>query len=335
VRWLVLVSLVGCAPSVARVVAPAPCVASRPAAAAAPAFGDKQAGPITHVAVVGLGDPAVTERLVASLRTEPGQLLDEAPLADDLRTLWRTGLIADARVEVVDHDVTFAVTPHPLIDRVSIAGAPGDARELRRLVWLAGTPLDPSRVQRTVEVARDAYRHDGYIDASIDTVRTANRLCFDVRPGNRFLVDSVYLVGVSGDLAAAVGKAIATKPGEPLNQEMFERDQLVVGSELWGRGYMAVKVGTPKITRVKSWLEIAIPVDLGPVFHFGDVQLGGVMHGPVAGLSRGELASRSRIDETRDQLQARFGDGAVVVPQTKLDREHGIIDLTFEVTWKN
>jgi len=334
VRPLLLVSLVACAPRVAPIVAPAHCVASRVEVSTAISIDDHATGPIERVAIVGLADAGVTERLRADLHTEPGQLLEHAPLADDLRTLWHSGLVADARVEVVDHDVTFAVTPHPLIESVSIAGAPRDARELRRLVWLADTPFDPARVQRTVEVARDAYRADGHTDAAIATVRTGRRLCFEVTPGPRFVVDQIYIVGLPPALEAAAGKAIATKPGQPLDQEVFERDQLVIASELWDRGYMDVKVATPKITRVKSWLEIEIRVDAGPVFHLGNVQLGGIMEGPVAGLSRGELASRSRIADVREKLQARYGDGVVVVPLTKADKEHGIIDVTFEVTWK-
>jgi len=334
VRPLLLVSLVACAaPRVAPVVARSHCVASRPATPAV-TFDDKQKGPITGVALVGLADAGATERLRASLRTEPGQLLEDAPIADDLRALWRSGLISDARVEVADHDVTFAVTPQPIIASVSIAGAPRNARELRRLVWLAGTPFDPARVQRFVEAAREAYRADGHLDAAIETVRSGDSLCFDVSPGPRFLVDAVYLTGVPADIEPAVAKAIGTKPGEPLNEPTFERDLLVISSELWDRGYLDVKVGTPKITRVKSWLDIAIHVEPGQVFHVGNVQLGGIMHGPVAGLARGDLASRTRIAEIREQLEKRFGDGVLVVPVTKLDREHAVVDLTFEVTWK-
>lgn len=334
VRLLVVASLAACAaPRTALVIAPPRCVAS-PVAPAAMTADDKQTGPIVRVALVGLADPGATERLRASLRTEPGQLLEDAPFADDLHTLWRSGLISDARVEVADHDVTFAVTPRPLIASVAIAGAPRDARELRRLVWLADTPLDPARIQRSAEVAREAYRAGGHLDASIELVHSGDRLCFQVSPGPRFLVDAVYLTGVPADLEASVAKEIGTKPGEPLNDQTFERDQFVIGSELWGRGYMAVKVGTPKITRVKLRLEIEIPVTAGPVFRIGNVELGGTMHGPVAGLARGELASRKRLDEVREQLEKRFGDGALVELRTKLDTEHAVVDLTFEVTWK-
>jgi outer membrane protein assembly factor BamA len=333
VRSLLVVSLVACAPRVSHVVAPVRCTAS-PRVAGVASIDDRQTGPIATVAIAGLADPGVTERLHGSLRTEPGQLLEEAPLADDLRTLWRSGLIADARVEVVDHVVTFVVTPHPLIASVSIVGAPRDARELRRLVWLAGTPFDPARVQRTLEVARDTYRADGHIDASIELVRSGDGVCFEVSPGPRFIVDAIYIPGLPEGLDHAVGRALSTKPGAPLNQEVFERDLLVISSELWDRGYMNVKVATPKITRVKSLLEIEIRVEPGPVFHIGDAQLGGVMQGPVAGLVRGQLATRSRIVEIREQLEKRFGDGAQVVPLTKVDVEHGVIDVTFEVTWK-
>jgi len=254
VRLLLLVSVVACAaPRVPPVVARSHCAAS-PAAPAAVTLDDKQTGPITRVALVGLADAGATERLRASLRTEPGQLLEDAPLGDDMRALWRSGLISDARVEVVDHDVTFAVTPQPLVASVSIAGAPRDARELRRLVWLAGTPFDPARVQRFIESAREAYRADGRLDASIEVTRSGGSLCFEVSPGPRFVVDALYVTGVPRDIEAAVAKVIGTKPGEPLNEPTFERDQLLISSELWDRGYLNVKVGTPKITRVKSWL---------------------------------------------------------------------------------
>jgi outer membrane protein assembly factor BamA len=165
-------------------------------------------------------------------------------------------------------------------------------------------------------------------------VRAGDSLCFEVSPGPRFDVGAVYLTGVPADIERAVAKAIGTKPGEPLDEPTFERDLLVISAELWERGYLDAKVGTPKITRVTSRLDIAIHVELGQVFHVGSVQLGGDMQGPVAGLARGDLASRSRMMAISEQLEKRFGDGVRVELRTKLDREHSVADLTFEVTWK-
>src|SRR5688572_23973499 len=66
----------------------------------------KNATMIERVEIAGVA-PHFAKTLRRELRTKPGETVMDAPLGDDLRRLWKLGVIADASVELDGGTVTF------------------------------------------------------------------------------------------------------------------------------------------------------------------------------------------------------------------------------------
>jgi len=153
----------------------------------------------------------------------------------------------------------------------------------------------------------------------------------------------VRFVGNRGPSAADLRRAVQTRAGDTFNQEVFERDLLLLSAYYWDRGYANVRIGEP--TRTLSadgrTLDISIPIEEGPTFTISAVHATGELLDSVDDtllmlqVHPGNLFSRTAIATARETLQTRYQDDgyadAMVLPLTKVDLVHRSIDLTFEV----
>ena len=123
------------------------------------------------------------------------------------------------------------------------------------------------------------------------------------------------------------------------NQEMLERDLLLVSAYYWDRGYAQVKVREPKMTKTA----IVVEVEEGPTFTIEHVLVTGdptmeqrAKHLKAMRTRTGQLFSRSRISDDRQRLSLYYQDRGYafvnVLPLTKVDLARRMITLTFEVT---
>jgi len=124
-----------------------------------------------------------------------------------------------------------------------------------------------------------------------------------------------------------------------LQQEIFERDLLLLAAYYWDLGYARVRIGEPKI----SATEIVIPITENEVFTLGEVVVTGdptprmkARHRDALKLRPGMLFSRTRISNDRERLSRYYeerGYASVnVLPLTKVDVAKRIINLNYEIT---
>jgi len=123
------------------------------------------------------------------------------------------------------------------------------------------------------------------------------------------------------------------------NQEILERDLLLVSAYYWDRGHATVKVHEPLITKSA----ITIEVQEGPTFTIDHVLVTGdptmaqrAKHLAALRTRGGKLFSRSMIAADRERLSRYYEDRGYayvnVLPLTKLDLTQRTITLTFEIT---
>jgi outer membrane protein insertion porin family len=329
VRLLVLAAITGCAH------APPPACTLPLAMGGDAVLGDLAARTGTIAAIDVEGAPAVAPLLRGVIETHTGQALDEAPIQDDLRRLWATGVLADARVDarttVAGVEVIFAVTPQPRIAAVDGATTP----ELRRLRYLAGVRYEPRRVQRIAGEIEAAYVRDGYLDARIAVKRRRSRdleLCVVAHPGARQTIATLTFAGAHAVpervlLAALHGKGV-NHPGGTYDPESLADDRAFLFNEYYERGMLDAKVGDPQVTRRGNTLAVAVPITEGPVYHLG--KLTGLV--VPRGLHTGDLFVRSKLAAATDALGTRLD--AYVTPVTKLDTDRRRIDIDFQLEWR-
>jgi outer membrane protein insertion porin family len=143
----------------------------------------------------------------------------------------------------------------------------------------------------------------------------------------------------SEDLRAALtGQGSVFNASGAVVEDALERGLLMVAAYYWERGFALVKVGG---WRVEPGL-LSIPIDEGPVFVFGSINVQGDLLGPAEAhlaklrLRPGARFSRYALAEDRKTLETYYQDQgyahAKVQELTTVDRRHGIIQLTLDIT---
>jgi len=294
---------------------------------------------IGSVEIAGI-DPALAVTLRSVVETAPGQRVGEAPLAADLRRLWKLGVVADAHVEVAGEHVAFVVSPRPRVGTVVVAHA--DPAASRRFRLLEGAPFEPARITRIAAATELGYIRDGHLDAEV-RVASAPRagavdVCVVAVPGPRLTIEAVRFPGRSRvSEATLLGALHGAKGGVNTVGGVYDADALATDepfliSEYFERGMINADIGDPRLVRHGAKLILEIPVTEGPVFSIGTVSIPAAP-GFEHGLVRGELFARSRLADLRDRLQQLAGD-AFVTPQTFIDLEQRRVDITYQIEWR-
>lgn len=297
---------------------------------------------VTAVRVTGVA-PALARTLANGLATRVGMTVMEAPLQDDVRGLFRSGVIADARVELVgDTEIEFAVVPRAPVERVEIRGS--DPQLARRFQLLVGAAYEPSRIRRMAEAAQLAYTRAGWLEATVEARRRVTArgvaLCVAANRGPRLTISELTFPGRTAVPAPALVAAMKGDPkvnrvGGVFDAGGFELDKLYLQVEYWERGHANVRVGEPRAVRKANRLVVEIPIDEGPVFTFGQLSASARIDG-LAGrlpIAPGERFSRTKVMAALDVLRALPGVDDVT-PSTHLDTEHRTIDITFDIRWR-
>jgi len=289
------------------------------------------------VRVVG-ADPALEATLAKLIETRPGDTFANAHLADDIRRLWALGIVSDVQVETHGADVTFAVTPQPLIERVTITGDARDALELRRVRALLGTPFDATRIARMADYIEQGYVHDGYLDAKVHIERAASSgVCVAANHGPRVTIRKLAFPGRSDVdektiLNEVSGGSDINHPGGIYDADALANDILRIKALYWERGKANVDILEPKLERHGSTIDVALPIKEGSTFHYGPIAITAVgARADQLPLRPGQQFSRDRVSAVIKELEKHAG--ATVTPITHVDLATNTIAITFEVTW--
>jgi outer membrane protein assembly factor BamA len=299
---------------------------------------------IGSVAVTG-ADPALTATLRRVVKTQPGEPLEGAPVADDIRRLWTLGVLSDVQVDVASGPggaaVTFAVTPQPIIDHVFVSGSQPDALELRRLRMLEGTPYEPQRVARIAAATQTALVYDGYVDAKVSVQRARGGLCVRAERGPRVVIDKLVFSGASPALHDVLAsklrgaKAGINHAGGIYDENLMSEDMYYLIDVYYELGRINTHVDNPKTERHGDRITVEIPIRESPVFRIGKVSVLEPGGSTIAlGLTTGEVFVRSRVAAARDRLSEHAFYDVRVWPETKVDLERNTVDLAFHVEWR-
>jgi outer membrane protein assembly factor BamA len=288
---------------------------------------------VTSVRIVGVDDE-LARTLRLELATKAGMTLGEAPLRDDVRRLWKSGVVADATVELEgEGDVRFVVAPRSMIGKVTVLG--GDRFMARRFRLLEGVAYEPTRLSRMAAQAQLAYVREGRIDAQVEAVSHVKHgrvdVCVVANPGPKVTIGAIEFPGRTMVSHADLVKAIASgdgynRVGGMYDEIAFQTDVLRMTDVYWGRGYAKVHFGDPKVERRGDRMVITVPIREGEVFRIGTITNPFGIAIPVA---PGDLFSREKIANARDKIMAETKRKYVGV-RTKIDEARRTVDLVFE-----
>ena len=282
--------------------------------------------------------PALARTLEHQLATEVGMMVSDAPLRDDLRRLFESGVVADAQVELVgDDQIEFVVEPRAKIGRVIVRG--GDPQMARRFRLLEGAPYEPARLRRMAEQAQVAYVRAGRLEATVEARRETTgagvSVCVAATPGPKLTISEIAFPGraaIPATTLTAAMRSTSNRVGSVFDPGDFAIDKLRLEAVYWDRGHANVRVGDPRPIKKGHKLVVEIPIDEGPMFRFGTVSARARLDTPIA-LTRGDVFGRDKVDKAIAELRARPGIEDAL-PSIKLDTEHRTVDVTFEIRWR-
>lgn len=126
-------------------------------------------------------------------------------------------------------------------------------------------------------------------------------------------------------------------------EEVFERDLLLITAYYYDRGFINVKLGAPQIrlSRDKRFMYLSIPIDEGPVFSIGKIDFKGDLMGDKSDyferltVEKGEKFNRSKVGQDIVRLNDFYKDKGYayvnVTPLTNVDVDTKTVDLSFEI----
>jgi outer membrane protein insertion porin family len=312
------------------------------------------------------------EDVLAVLRLRPGSSCSDAAVARDAQALWDQGFYEDVvfEAEVTDDDridLIVRVSERPAIADIVYEGNGSiQTSDLDEVVQLTeGGILSVPEVRQQLTRIRDKYAEQGFFLARVDyrlRRRDNNQVdvVFRIEEGQRVTVRSVRFSGNRNIADSQLGGILRTRQtgffsfisnDDRFNREHFDEDVTRLQAYYYDQGYLAMRVGTPRIalTPDRRFIDITIPVEEGPRFRIGRVVVretdaDGQEVEPLGGrrevrnliqAQSGEWFNRTRIAQSLVSVTRRYRDAGhafvEVNPETDLDMERRVVHVSIAI----
>jgi len=303
------------------------------------------------------------EAILAVVRTEAGDVLDQERLDKDLRAVYKMGFFTDVKIETEDGPkgkiVTFDVTEKPSIGRVAFVGNKEIGKEdlSKEAAIRLYSILDQNEIKQSVNRIRDFYRQKGYYNAEINESleplpNNEVLLTYTIKENEKVYVTKIEFLGnkkfSDGDLKDLMETkekwflSWITKAGL-LDKKKLEFDIHKITAFYHNQGFIKARLGEPQITHEEGkGLVINIEVHEGDPYAVNQVAIEGDLIKPAQELlaetetAKGAVFSRETLRKDLLLIRNLYADEgyayAEVSPMTKEDDQNHLVDITFRVS---
>ena len=245
--------------------------------------------------------PAGNERIDAGailqkITTKPGDLYDPGTLREDLKAVFAMGYFDNVEIEATDgasgKDILFRLQEKPLIGSVVVAGAEEIAeQDVRDAAGItANSILNPAKVNDAVAKVKDLYKSKGYynteVNARISEADNANaEVRFEIKEGSKVTIEEIGFTGNNSFSSDELEDVLQTgtykwwiswlTDAGVLKMDVLKQDAERVGAFYHNQGYIEAKVGEPVVEQKEDALYVTFPVDEGPRYRVGTVDIQG------------------------------------------------------------
>ncbi|MCG2771327.1 MAG: outer membrane protein assembly factor BamA [Desulfobacterales bacterium] len=304
------------------------------------------------------------DAILGVMQTREGEILAPAHLREDLKAIYKMGYFTDVRLDASDTPegriLTVLVKEKPAIREIMVEGN----RKLKKDKIIEVMNLKPfsvaseGAIKEDINKVQQAYREKGYYEAQITyELMPAGEhevnLMLRVNEGGKMAVKEIEFEGNKAFSAKELRKIMETKErgffapvawftgAGKMNREVLERDLEKIAAFYYNHGYIKAKIGEPKVDIKGSWIYITIPVQEGPEYHVGKVDMTGDLLEDKDTLvkmlrtPKDEVYSREVLQEDLTILADFYADhgyaNADIVPLIKEDNERMMVDVTFDI----
>ena len=319
----------------------------------------------TVVSIIVEGNNRVDESTILYyIKTQEGEPLSKSQIRKDIEQVYGLGQFKDIRVDTRDAvggvNVVFQVVEISSVGDVNIIGndkvSESDIRE--KLELRRGATFHDHLIQEGIEQIKEIYQERGFFFAEIhvDTEKEKESLInvnIRIREGAKVEIKKVQFVGNKSlpdkelrdqiETSAATWFSFLDESGI-YKKDILKLDVFRVEGYYHDHGFLRVRVLEPKIdiNRVDKEINIIIPVEEGPQYRLGKVEISGsdqtVTDADIKKVIKSKLRQIYNSSEVREDilnitsLYSKKGYAyADVTPLTKINDERRTVDLTFEI----
>ncbi|MBM9538383.1 outer membrane protein assembly factor BamA [Desulfobulbus alkaliphilus] len=234
--------------------------------------------------------------ILQRISTKPGDLYDPALLREDLRAVFAMGYFDNVEIEALDTDrgkrIIFRISEKPLIGSVVITGAQSikeqDVRDAANIP--VNSILNPARINEAAERVRELYRSKGYYNTEVNTVisypeGTGAEVRLVLDEGKKITIEAITFQGNASVSDSTLRGVIQTgthrwwiswlTASGVLKMDVLRQDADRIGAYYHNQGFIEARVGSPIVEQRDDALFITFPIEEGPRYRVGTVEIQG------------------------------------------------------------
>ncbi len=274
-----------------------------------------------------------------------GEPLNADAVSNDIKSIYQMGFFRNVITETRNQNgkvvLVYKVIERPQVSDVKITGMkeirPTDDKIIAAMKIHPGSIMDTARVRETEKGIKDAYESKGYTDTKVDYreqlgPNNTEVGTFVVTEGPKVYIREVDFTGnhafPARELRGQMDSAqyipllsLVTSAGV-LDQKKLREDTDRIASFYYDHGYLNVHVGEPIISRIPKGLKVVVPIDEGPIYTVGSIDVAGDLKYP-----RSELVPLITVKPGEDFRGSTMQHDVLTLSDFYSDRGYAFVDV--------
>jgi len=295
---------------------------------------------ISSIEVEYVGPQTISkERVLAQLRTKPGQPYSESLVEQDIRALYATGTVQNVRIfGQADGErvkVMVVLQTRSLVNQIEISGAERiSAKVLRKRIALKiNGRLSEQDLEEGRQKIIETYQAKGFTDVDVkfhidtDEARGTSRVVYTITEGTKGAVNAVLFEGNTKFGDRILRKQMKTKgktlysfidKSGRLDETQLEQDINAVKEYYQDHGYIDVEVKEVRRVRANGKLTLVVVLSEGPIYHVGKLSISGEKVASekkiraLLKMKEGNIYSPKDVRDDAKKLTDAYGSGGYV-----------------------
>lgn len=300
-----------------------------------------------------------TYTILSKLKSQKGEPLVQETINEDLKRLYATGFFQDIKMEVEEkpegYKLLVTVEEKPVVKQIIIEGAVSFKPEKLRkqLKVIEGQILDRKVIKEGEEAIRKLYGDKGFrfvdVQSEVDVNEDTREAVIYIRvlEGEKFKIKDIRFEGPQAFKPKKLGRLMKTKKDKwytsgVFKEMVFQKDLERLRLYYQQEGYLDVKVAPRfEYDKDKKKIFITIVIDEGKHYVTGDIKIKGNQLFPeseiwqqlemLPGFTYSQYYLAKDMEKIRDYYYERGYMDARVVPDVRLNRDSGKVDLLYEI----
>lgn len=320
---------------------------------------------VQQIGVVGRIVVQNNERIDSStilsyLPIQPGDTVDAARLDLAVKTLARTELFADVKVELQGSTLVVKVVENPIVNQVVFEGNHGlPETKLREEVQIHPRSIfTKSKVQQDVARIVELYRRSGRISATVtpkivELPQKRVELVFEINEGPKTGISRINFLGNKAFSDSDLRDVLVTKESlwwrilssnTNYDPDRLDYDREQLRKYYTNRGYYDFRVvsGVAELQPNQKAFAVTFTVDEGPKYRFGELKvetdnkkLDPEFLKAILPIRKGDLYQSDRIEDAVDALTFAAGSAGYafvdIRPRYTADKDKRTVNVAFQV----